>query len=196
MPEIEWEKSLLIKSNFLIEEYQKIVAELFPTITSLDEFADVFSCTFQEYQHANAKRLDPDSIRELKISCSSAAALLGVWWVNQFPQLVPIFLIEDVRRTPTSQAGAHVNVVIPLSSQISTGEALSAFHHNKRSDSNDVAIIDWTEYSKMKPSNPKKAYPVYPVEGVPAYVKDRLRHLGLSSKYSSKNITRMLTGAT
>lgn len=196
MAELEWERSLLIKTNFLLDEYRKIVAEFFPGIATLDEFADAFSTTFQDYQHVSAKKLDPDSIRERKISCSSAGALLGVWWVNQFPQLMPIFLIEDLRGMQIAQTTSHVNVVLPLTSQISAREAVIAF--NRRGDlySENVAIIDWTQHSKMKPSNPEKEYSVYSVDGLHAYIKDRLKHLGLSPKYSSKHIQQMLTGTS
>jgi|GEM_PF-1359105 len=193
MQNADWERSIYLKTNFLMEEYRKIVAEFFPAGIDLPTFVDIFSKTFRDYQDNNQKKLDPESIREKKISCSSAAALLGLWWMTQFPQLTPIFLIEETDRNGTQKSAAHVNVAIPTTKSITTREAMEAFYRpNTRSS--DVQIIDWTAHSAMKQSNPAKLYDVAPVVGLQAYLKNRLVVLGLPSKYSSKNLQRMLLG--
>lgn len=180
----DWERSLQKKTDFVIAEYRQIVEAFFPAGVPLTEFIDIFSGLNFQYQDTNNRKMDPDSIREMKISCSSAAALLGIWWAEQFPQLTPIFLIENTSRTGNPTTSAHVNVAVPQAKEITSYEALAAFHSSQRSQPN-VEIIDWTLHSQMKGSNPQKIYDVYPVTGVHEYVKNRIRVLGLPKKYSS-----------
>jgi len=186
MLEQEWETSLLIKSHFLKEQYVQIIQEFFPGCVNLDEFMAMFSQTFHEYQESNRRKMDPDSIRERKISCSSAAALLGVWWSIQFPQSLPIFLIEAKIDRTASKTTAHVSVVLPPPQGVSIYEAILAFT-DQRAMRNDLHIIDWTSHSSMKPTNPNCSYPVYPLTGLDSYLRNRLQILGLLSKYSTKN---------
>jgi len=193
--EWKWKRSLEIKSEYLLEEYGRIVQEFFPGIANIEEFVAAFSEIFYKYQSLNPKKLDPDSIRERYISCSSAGALLGVWWMQQFPQLRPIFLIEDSTNSGVSKAAAHVNVALPLIAPITEQEALAAFYSSTVTPST-VQLIDWTEHSRMKQSNPAKRYVVYPVEGIRSYLRNRLKYLGLTQKYSSKNIEHMSMGRT
>jgi hypothetical protein len=189
----EWERALQLKTEYLTVEYMRIVGEFFPGVTQLDNFVELFSHIFTHYQSSNKLKLDPDSIRNRNISCSSAAALLGIWWVQQFPQLHPVFLVQDVsREASASLSSAHVNVAIPLYQPITDREALAAFHSPQKR--NGVEIIDWTEHSQMKRSNPSRTYDVYAVDGIQRYLRDRLKHLGLTKKYSSEKIEQLLRG--
>ena len=129
--------------------------------------------------------MDPESIREKKISCSSAAAILGVWWMQQCPQLIPVFLVEDTRYTGNARTAAHVNVALPSQDCLSAMEAVYAFSTSNSSKSS-FNIVDWTEHSGMKQSNPsKRNYEVRPIVGVESYIKNRVGTLGLPKKYST-----------
>lgn len=192
---MEHERSLTVKTEYLLREYRRIIQELIPNCTTIDQFAEAFSDIFDTYQNSNSRKMDPDSVREGKVSCSSAAALAGIWWLEQFPQLTPIFLIEETQRTGQSHSSAHVNVALPTISPISEREALQAFYDPNRSRS-DLHLIDWTTYSKMKRSNPQQLYEVYPISDIKQYLKNRLSVLGLPKKYSTRNILLGQIGAT
>lgn len=180
----ELERSLEIKTIYLLSEYMKIVAEFFPDCVSLDQFIREFSAIFNSYQDNNPRKMDPDSIREKKVSCSSAAALLGVWWLVQYPHLPPVFLIENTERSGQPRASAHVNVALPTKQRITDREAVEAFRNTHRAR-HDIKLVDWTTYSQMKDSNPSRMYEVYPVPGLNSYIKNRLKALGLPTKYST-----------
>lgn len=193
MHNMEWERAIQLKTQYLTAEYVNIVHEFFPGVTNLETFVELFSRIFTNYQSSTKFKLDPESIRDRNISCSSAAALLGIWWTQQFPQLTPIFLIQDLRRDSSAAvSSAHVNVAVPLHRPINDRDALIAFHNpDKRTD---IDIIDWTEHSQMKRSNPDRLYSVYAVEGIQNYLRDRLKHLGLSKKYNSQKLQELLLG--
>lgn len=184
MGHLELQQSLEIKAAYVLSEYKKIVAEFFPGCVSLDEFTTLFSSIFTSYQNSNARKMDPESIREQKISCSSAAALLGVWWLEQYPHLTPVFLIQSTASINQSRSSAHVNVALPLEQSITGLEAVKAFEDPRRSRT-DIKLVDWTTYSRMKASNPSQIYEVYPVTGPDSYIKNRLKALGLPKKYST-----------
>ncbi|MBW7955681.1 hypothetical protein H3C66_03015 [Patescibacteria group bacterium] len=183
-----WEKqrSVELKSAFLIREYQAIVQELFSNCANIPEFVELFSTLFPNYQESNARKMDPESIRERNISCSSAAALLGVWWMDRFPQLVPVFLVQNTEREPQSRSSAHVNVALPLTTPITPSEAITAFFDPNRRNA-EIQLVDWTTHSGMKASNPQKAYDVKAIQGVHPYLRNRVQVLGLPKKYSTKN---------
>lgn len=185
MLDLEKERAVQLKASYLFEAYRLIVAEFLPLGVDIETFMQIFSQHFAEYQNTNPRKLDPDSIREGKVSCSSAAALAGVWWMEQFPQLAPVFLVEETSRSGHSRTAAHVNVALPLAGPIDKQAALSAFYSPSRG-SDQIRIIDWTEHSKMKASNPQKIYEVYPVQGVVPYLRNRVAALGLPKKYSSR----------
>jgi hypothetical protein len=188
MPNIDWERSLQAKTKLLTQEYQLIVAEFFPNCGTVDDFVNLFCKIFANYQPVVPRKMDPDSIRERKISCSSAAALLGVWWMQQCPQLIPIFLIEDTRYTGNARKAAHVNVALPFEDGLSAMEAVYAFSASNSSKMS-FNIVDWTEHSGMKQSNPaKRNYEVRPIAGVGSYIKNRVGTLGLPKKYSTARI--------
>lgn len=186
MQDIERTRSLHVKAAYLIEEYRRIVEEFLPGCESIAAFVEMFSDTFQDYQESSNKKMDPDSIRDRKVSCSSAAALAGIWWMDRFPQLLPVFMIEDTGNSFQSKSSAHVNVAFPLEAPITEREAMVAFYDPQRSRP-DIMLLDWTTHSKMKLSNPNRSYPVYPISGVQEYVRNRLVTLGISKKYSTKN---------
>ena len=186
MGDRERRAAIEIKANYLLEEYVKIVAEMFPSCATLEMFIQHFSSTFHTYQVSSSRKMDPESIRNREISCSSAAALLGTWWMKQYPQLIPVYLIEDVARTGHPKGSAHVHVALPVSNHITPEEAEKAFFDSGRTDPN-IRLIDWTEYSKMKESNPNKSYPVHTIEGLLPYLRNRVAVLGLPKKYSTKS---------
>jgi hypothetical protein len=191
MADSEFQRSLNIKTEYLLREYQKILHEFLPQCSSIDKFAEMFSTTFITYQDSNLRKMDPASIREGKVSCSSAAALLGTWWLEQFPQLTPIFLVEQTSITERSKPTAHVNVALPTHQGITSYDAVRAFYDPARLN-RDIHLVDWTQYSKMKPSNPNQSYAVYAIHGLESYVRNRVAVLGLPKKYSTK---RMLLGS-
>ena len=184
MGHLELQRSLEIKTAYVLSEYKKIVAEFFPECASLDEFTKLFSSVFTAYQNSNARKMDPESIREQKVSCSSAAALLGVWWLEHYPHLTPVFLIQSTANLDQPRSSAHVNVALPTQRSISSLEAVKAFEDPRRSRT-DIQLVDWTTHSGMKASNPSQIYEVYPVSGLDSYIKNRLKALKLPKKYST-----------
>lgn len=185
MQNAEWEHSLEWKKAEVLKQYVEILKEKgFFVCSTLDEFALRFSSLFSVYQDVTQRKMDPDSIRDGQVSCSSAAALLGVWWEQQsaFPA---IFLIQDVKRIGQPRTSAHVGVAVSMEHIIGSHEAQQAFFDPSRKRP-DIRLFDWTEYSKMKPINPQNTYNIYTIEGVENYIKDRIRLFGLPKKYSSK----------
>lgn len=114
------------KARYLYDEYLKILSEFFPGITNNEEFTSAFNLIFTNYQDSNKRKMDPDSIRNRQVSCSSAAALLGLWWLNQSGR-EPQFHIENSRARMMSKSAAHVLIGLPNPDEI------ELFHYTKES---------------------------------------------------------------
>lgn len=179
------EQSVKQKVAKIKNEYQQLMAP-FASIDDLNSFITLFNAQKWTYQDFNKRKMDPESIEEGMISCSSAAALTAMWWLEKFPQLTPVFLLEDSRQTGSSRAGAHVNIALPMKQKLAVVEIVSAFVNGTKQKGGAFRTLDWTVKSGLKDANPRQNYPVVPLLGLDAYLTDRVLALGLPKRYSTK----------
>lgn len=163
----ERQRSVEKKTAFLLKEYTEIVAEFFSGVLELDHLVEEFRRQLPNGQDSQARVLDPESIRtERKVNCASAAALVGVWWMQQFPQLIPLFLVETLGTRVIHKTAAHVVVVLP------TADEPQAVH--------------WTLLKNLHRTAPNKSYATFSLSGVTNFIHNRVGVYGLPSKYSTK----------
>lgn len=112
------------KARYLSDEYLKILSDFFPGTIDIEEFISAFNSIFTNYQDSNKRKMDPESIRNRQVSCSSAAALLGLWWLIKSGR-EPQFQIENSRARMMSKASAHVLIGLPNPDEI------ELFHYTK-----------------------------------------------------------------
>lgn len=172
------------KANYLFDEYVRIVLQVFPGVVALDEMMLAFNQVFPSYQDSKRKKMLPSSLREGKVSCSSAAAITGVWWY--ITRMVnPTYFVEEVGHdSGTSKSGAHVVVGLPESQDISLAEVNAAYLarlQNQRSSS--IEIVDYTWKHNLGHAVAATISPdATAISGNYSYLMNRVRNLGLKSK--------------
>lgn len=163
----ERQRSIEKKTEFLLKEYAEIVAEFFPGVLDLDHLIEEFGRQLPNGQDSQARVLDPESIRaERKVNCAAAAALVGVWWMQQFPQLAPLFMVETLGTRVIHKTAAHVIVVLPTI--------------------DEPQAVHWTLPKNLHRTAPTKSYATYSISGVTHFMHDRVGVYGLPSKYSTR----------
>lgn len=91
---MNYEKIRFISAALMLE-YTNILSQVFPGVVTLQAFAKAFNELNFLYQGLNKHKLDPLSIRQRKISCSSTAMLMGLLETLQGKN--PGYFVEDTR---------------------------------------------------------------------------------------------------
>lgn len=112
------------RTQRLLSDYTQLVGQIFPGVVATDEFVNCFNQFFTEYQTQRKLKLAPTSIKEGKISCTSAVAIMGVWYWLQ-TQLQPDYYIDFIHPlSGQSRTSSHSLINIPQ-----TGSVLTLFHY-------------------------------------------------------------------
>jgi len=150
------------RTAILFDEYIKLVGEFFPGVISTDEFVAAFGTIFLEYQHSRRLQMSPQSIKERKITCNSAAALMGVWY-GLLSTLEPSYFIEDPDPLQNvSKSCAHSLIGLPL-----TPGPLTIYHYTTPTN-----LIE-----KKQPT----LYPTVHIQGTREFLFNRVASLGIST---------------
>lgn len=173
------------KSQYLLDQYIAIVTSVFPGITSIEEFFTAFNAVYVSYQDSNKRKMLPQSLKEGAISCSSAAAITGIWWfiVNC---IEPTYFVEQVGRdSGSSKTGAHVVVGLPSAELSTKHETVDSAYlaRGKGLKVPGVEVVDYTIKFGLTHALPALiSEDTEKITGNYAYLMNRIRTLGLKSK--------------
>lgn len=157
------EKWLTRKVVAVEKHYYQIISTVFPGVISTTEFIECFNDMFKNYQGTRAQKLAPPSIRQGYISCSSAAALMGIWF-EQLSHQHPEFYIDFIHPlSGQSKASAHTVIGLPVPNQ-------------------GVTLYEYKNSLKELRPEPNQLQGTYRIVGNKAYLTDRLRVFTVSSK--------------
>lgn len=179
------------KAQYLRDQYTAIVADVFPGVISLDEFITTFNAFFVRYQQFNKKKMLPESLREGDISCSSAAAITGMWWfiVNS---IEPTYFVEQiVRDSGSSKSAAHVVVALPSDVSEPQSQAVDAAYlaRGQGKQTPGIAVVDYTLRYGLDHASPKLISPnKLKISGNYAYLLNRVRVMGIKSNAISEKM--------
>jgi len=161
------------KAELLVIEYIDIIDTFFPGIHTYTEFIEALNSFFRDYQNKDSLKLSPDSIRGGKISCTSAAALVGVWHTGQSPTEPTYFIEQPMRGNEVTKKNAHVVVKILDQQQNSLFIDYIC--------SRGLAVI---EADEVKIS--------IPIEGNLNYLRNRIHVFGVESQILTQATARLL----
>lgn len=174
------------RAQALLDEYTQIISEFFPGVVNLEKFGVIFNRTFTQYQESRKRKMAPESLREGKVSCSSAAALLGIWWETVSGNVPWYFIRQLDLGSGQSHASAHVKVGLHLRQPTDYSSTLVYQNFMERAKSArfnpDVDFFDYTtgsglDFADVKP----RSIPVIALLGNTAYLRHRVRHLSVKS---------------
>jgi hypothetical protein len=173
------------KAQYLFDEYARIIREVFPGVVFLDEFFESFNRFFSQYQDSNKRKMLPSSIREGKVSCSSAAALTGIWWYI-VQSVEPTYFVEQVSRdSQCSKSGAHVVVGLPILEKQNNVEEIDDAYSARMQGVKlpEISIVDYTIKHGLAHAHPRMiSQPVERLHRNVPYLLNRVHTLGIRSK--------------
>lgn len=178
------ERYLEPRATALIEEYLDIIGQIFPGVVTLEEFGQVFNHFFTSYQRLNKQKMAPESIMAGNITCSSAAALVGVWWEQHTGTQPTYFLRKFDGETKTS---SHVIAGIFLGSPEDTevNHIPAHFMQQARTGSSvpHTGFYDYLpERGFGKATVNSEILPVIPIRGTKGFLTDRLKTFKINSQ--------------
>lgn len=173
------------KAQYLYDQYCAIVTCAFSGITTIDEFFNAFNALYVKYQDSNKKKMLPQSLKEGAISCSSAAAITGMWWFI-LNNIEPTYFVEEIGRdSGSSKTGAHVVVGLP-SSELSTHlESVDKAYLSRKQGIQvpGIEVVDYTIKHGLAHAVPAMiSEDTAKITGNYAYLMNRVKTLGLKSK--------------
>lgn len=173
-----YEQLVRQRADSLLAEYSQIVSEIFPGVVAVPEFLNTFNAFFTEYQHSKQRKMAPESLREGKVSCSSAAGLLGVWWyVTNGTH--PLFILDNMSLEPGYRSSAHVKVGVSATELPYHPDDIAYYHY-----------IDTTKARGLMPvRDPSTCEPNRAIIGNTGYLRNRVRTLGVKSNVLKKALT-------
>jgi hypothetical protein len=167
----------------VIHEYLSLISDFFPGITNVDEFVLAFNAILENFQDQNKKKMDPYVIRsDRAVSCSSAAAIMGLWHYLTFDQIPELFVERpdsSIGSSGTSRATTHTKIAV---TDNSTNK--KKYYH-----------LTLSGNQNLKPAKPALHEDYRKTKSIGWFVANRLSRFGLSKEtiiklHSNKNLTK------
>lgn len=89
------------------------VANTFGNYETFEAYRVAFNQFFGEFQFDTAKKLDLESMSSGFMSCSLAALITGLWWVQQ-KDTEPEYLVDLDEQGMIRKSQQHIHVALPL----------------------------------------------------------------------------------
>lgn len=180
------------RSQALLDTYVQLVADIFPGVITLEEFTLAFNETFTSYQKSSPRKMAPESLLEGNVTCSSAAAILGVWWELTSGN-IPWYFID--RLDGQSKASSHITSGLRLNSN-KPDDANSEYsqfirHLTQNSPNRNVEFFDYLAARGLGVAElTPETLPTTHIRGTKPFLQNRVKTFGLKSKLVKERETR------
>jgi hypothetical protein len=172
------------RADKLAEEYQAIVRSTFAGVTKVGDLIPAFNQRFFRYQRSMTRKLAPESLKKGEISCSSASAIVGMWWFL-LTELEPTFFVQLYNKNK-QLAGRKAHTVVGLDRTGKNPAQLEDLYLQRSTEGYydpDTFLLDYVPAHGLYHAHPDTAYfPAQVITGNQNYLRNRVRVLTVKSQ--------------